>query len=318
MKIHNQRIQKTLFCLVKISQYCKLQQILNIAETRSLEIIINRCISSNNGELPRKMAHTQFLDEIIREYLLFRGFGNTLKAFDADLKGDKMKSFRADRIVDQIMHFINVHDLASLREFWGHLNMHLFSKLEHNFLQSVKKLENAVLKMYLVSAVTNNKPEKMIEFFMKMTPELKNQTLPYTKNPDENKTFALYFTKQWQDTLLLSLTNFFATVIQHMPMPTLMNYTEDAQKITKLQERNESLKKRLVLLLDRDPKDDLKPCEVDPPRQLMDDFFCIAPETVGETQARGFRNLIRNMSASPILGKKDNSGTKKKSGAGKS
>lgn len=40
----------------------------------------------------------------------------------------------------------------------------------------VKKLENAVLKMYLINAVVNNKPEKITEFFAKMTPELQNQS----------------------------------------------------------------------------------------------------------------------------------------------
>ena len=42
------------------------------------------------------MAH-QYLDDLIKEYLLFRGFTNSLRAFDADIKGEKEKSFRADR-----------------------------------------------------------------------------------------------------------------------------------------------------------------------------------------------------------------------------
>ena len=34
------------------------------------------------------------LDEIIKEYLLFRGFTSSLKSFETDLKGDKDKSFK--------------------------------------------------------------------------------------------------------------------------------------------------------------------------------------------------------------------------------
>lgn len=100
-------------------------------------------------------------------------------------------------------------------------------------------MENGVLKMYLINAVVNNKPEKLTEFFLKMTPELQNQAewkdwfsewavfhsllgvllifvtvLPYIKNPEENPTFSLHFTKQWQDTLLVSLHNFFASIFQ--------------------------------------------------------------------------------------------------------
>lgn len=79
------------------------------------------------------MAHAQFMDENIREYLLFRGFGTTVKAFDAELKSDKEKSFRVDKIIDQIMQFVSNYDLTSLRELWGHLDTHMFSKLESNF-----------------------------------------------------------------------------------------------------------------------------------------------------------------------------------------
>jgi hypothetical protein len=40
------------------------------------------------------MSHIQYVDELIREYLLYRGFSGTLKAFDSELKVDKDKSFR--------------------------------------------------------------------------------------------------------------------------------------------------------------------------------------------------------------------------------
>lgn len=79
------------------------------------------------------MAHIQYVDTLIREYLLFRGFGNTLKTFESELKTDKDKGFRVDKIIDQITHSINSHDLQSLRDIWNHLDGHLFSKLEHSF-----------------------------------------------------------------------------------------------------------------------------------------------------------------------------------------
>jgi hypothetical protein len=34
------------------------------------------------------------------------------------------------------------------------------------------------------------------------------------KNPEENSVFQVHFTRQWQDTLLVSLHNFLATIIQ--------------------------------------------------------------------------------------------------------
>jgi len=40
------------------------------------------------------MPHMQHIDELIREYFLFRGFTNALKWFDFDVKLDKDKGFR--------------------------------------------------------------------------------------------------------------------------------------------------------------------------------------------------------------------------------
>lgn len=79
------------------------------------------------------MAHVQHMDDLIKEYLLFRGFTATVKVFEADLKVDKEKGFRVDKIIDQILHIINIYDLNSLRELWSHLDVHMFSKLENHF-----------------------------------------------------------------------------------------------------------------------------------------------------------------------------------------
>ena len=39
-------------------------------------------------------ADVPMLDDVIKEYLIFRGFSGTLKSFESDLKADKDKSFR--------------------------------------------------------------------------------------------------------------------------------------------------------------------------------------------------------------------------------
>ena len=122
------------------------------------------------------MSHIQFADELIREYLMFRGFGGALKAFDADLKLDKDKGFRVDKIVDQLFQHVYNYDLISLKETWNHLDSRLFVRLEQHFASAVKKLENAVLKFYLVNASENGKHDKITDFFAKLTAELVNQS----------------------------------------------------------------------------------------------------------------------------------------------
>nr|CAD7405096.1 unnamed protein product [Timema cristinae] len=245
-----------------------------------------RASSPFNSKCREKMSQIQYIDELIREYLLYRGFGGTLKVFDSELKVDKDKGFRVDKILDQLMQYIFSYDLVSLKELWTHLDHKMFSKLEHHFAPAVRKMENAVLKLYLVNAVTNNKPDKVVDFFNKYTVELQGQPewkewfmLPFVKNPEENPSFAVHFTRQWQDTLCVSLHNFLATIFQCMPQPTLTSFEEDALRMKRLQEENEALKQRFVALMENSrsvPVSDIIAPEVPPPAQLMDDFYIIA------------------------------------------
>lgn len=269
------------------------------------------------------MAHLQYVDELVREYLLFRGFSTTLKTFDAELKADKDKGFRVDKLVDQLTQHIYSYDLVALRELWAHLDHKIFTRLEQEFTPAVRKLENAVLKLYVVNAVVNGKADKLNEFFSRLAPELQGQgewkdwfLIPFLKNPEESPTFAVHFTRQWQDTLLVSLHNFLATIFQVMPLPTLASLEQDAARVKRLQEENESLRHKLAALMELPNAStvlsalnnsgsqnagasgasigissgsapqglsvqDILPPEVPQPPDLMDDFYVIAPEGVG-------------------------------------
>lgn len=74
------------------------------------------------------------------------------------------------------MQYIYNYDLTSLRELWGHLDTRMFCRLESHFTPAIRKLENAVLKMYLVNAAVNGKQERIQEFFAKMAPELQGHS----------------------------------------------------------------------------------------------------------------------------------------------
>ena len=51
------------------------------------------------------MAAVGRTDEMIRDYLLFRGFTSTLKAFDTDLKNEREKGFRVRNTNDVFVEY---------------------------------------------------------------------------------------------------------------------------------------------------------------------------------------------------------------------
>lgn len=124
------------------------------------------------------------------------------------------------------------------------------------------------------------------------------------------------FSKQWQDTLLISLHNFLATIFQCMPQPTITRAETEASLIKKLQEENNILRNRLQSINNQqqsqssntsthqsrlstfhnqksvDSKrqirtasnpqslNDIIPFDIPPPTHIVDDFYIIAQETL--------------------------------------
>ncbi|KAJ7329967.1 hypothetical protein JRQ81_016141 [Phrynocephalus forsythii] len=200
-------------------------------------------------------AAAERTDELVREYLLFRGFTNTLKQLDAEIKADKEKGFRVDKIVDQLLQFVHSYDLTALRDYWTYLDRRLFSRLEDVYRPSVNKLKISLYRYYLVHAIQTNRNEKTQEFFLKQASELQNQAewkdwfaLPFISNPDTNPTFASYFSRQWADTFIVSLHNFLSVLFQCMPVPVILNFEAECQRSSLLQEENEILRQKLFAL----------------------------------------------------------------------
>ncbi|XP_028391041.1 WD repeat-containing protein 91-like [Dendronephthya gigantea] len=200
-------------------------------------------------------AAVQALDEIIREYLLFRGFANTLKIFEAELKNDRDKSFRVHKIVEQLTSFVQQYDLGGIREYWSYLKRRFFSRLDSVHLHNAYKLEKCLYRFYLVNAVQTSRPDKVTDFFEKMASELQNQAdwkewfvLPFLKNPEQNPSLEMYFSPLWQETFPLSLHNFLNAIFQSMPLPRLLKF--DAERIIseKLKRDNNHLHEKIVLL----------------------------------------------------------------------
>ncbi|XP_030404290.1 WD repeat-containing protein 91 isoform X2 [Gopherus evgoodei] len=200
-------------------------------------------------------AAAERMDELVREYLLFRGFTGALKQLDAEIKADREKGFRVDKIVEQLQQFIQSYDLSALRDYWNYLDRRLFSRLEDVYRPTVNKLKTSLFRYYLVYTVQTNRNDKAQEFFLKQASELQNQVewkdwfvLPFLPTPDSNPTFATYFSRQWADTFIVSLHNFLSVLFQCMPVPVILNFDAECQRSTLVQEENDILRQKLFAL----------------------------------------------------------------------
>ena len=104
------------------------------------------------------------MDDLVREYLLFRGFNSCLRSLELDLKADKDKSLRADKVIEQIFSLIYSFDLSGLLDYWLYLDTKFFSRLTMKLNQTAgtsvsltRKYELFLLRYYLIHAIQSGK-----------------------------------------------------------------------------------------------------------------------------------------------------------------
>uniref|UniRef100_A0A3B4V1F6 WD repeat-containing protein 91 n=1 Tax=Seriola dumerili TaxID=41447 RepID=A0A3B4V1F6_SERDU len=180
-------------------------------------------------------------DEHVKEYLIYRGFTSTLKHLDSEIKVDKEKGFRVDKIIDQLQQFIQSFDLFGLKEYWLYLDRRLFCRLEDVYRSTVNKLRTSLYRYYVINTI-----QRTQEFFQKQAMELQGQAewrdwfiLPFIPAPEQNPAFSPYFSRQWADTFLVSLHNFLSVLFQCMH---ILHFDAEVQKTTSLTEENEQLR----------------------------------------------------------------------------
>lgn len=63
------------------------------------------------------MSCMQQMDELVKEYLLFRGFSGTVRALETDLKSEKDKAFRVSTTAIRTSDVTNMRMLAKILKF---------------------------------------------------------------------------------------------------------------------------------------------------------------------------------------------------------
>lgn len=220
------------------------------------------------------LAAINSIDELVKEYLLFRGFTQTIRILDTERKNDKLKGYQADKIIEQMFFFINNYDVVSLVELWNFLDLTFFSKLDSDFSLTIRKLEISLKRYYLIYATNSGRLDKVREFFEMYATELAKDAewrgwfaLPYLKNPQGDPSFELFFSKVWVETFSLSLHNFLVTIVKSVPLPKLLSFDNERQvrkrlevQIDALKKENDNLKNQIVALEDyfirKNPRDE--------------------------------------------------------------
>lgn len=112
------------------------------------------------------MENMQYSEELVREFLVFRGFTNTLQAFEVELGTDIGKGFQVDKILDLIFSVyvpkFQAEKLVGLLRFFKKC---FSSSSETVLVSTLSKLEVSILRYYIAHAIQSGRRDKVVELF---------------------------------------------------------------------------------------------------------------------------------------------------------
>ena len=71
--------------------------------------------------------------------------------------------------MEYLLQCISRSDFGALQQFWIYMNKRFFSRLSHDSLVTVHRLETGVLRMFLVHASRQARHDVVKDFFEKMS-----------------------------------------------------------------------------------------------------------------------------------------------------
>ncbi|XBJ16439.1 hypothetical protein VPH35_008073 [Triticum aestivum] len=200
------------------------------------------------------MENVQYAEELVREFLVFRGFTNTLQAYEAELSTEIGRNFEVDKILDLVFSvYIPKYQLDRLLSIFSFLKQCFTSPADTVLYTALLKLEQSVLRYYVVNALKSGRQEKVVEFFSASGSYLMQKredwiawfAIPYIKNPSLDPQFRMYFSKEWSDTLVLSFRNFLSGIFNGTRIPALLKISTEKNMIKCLKSDIKQLNNKL-------------------------------------------------------------------------
>ena len=207
------------------------------------------------------MDQMSYLDDLIKEYLLFRGYIKTYTAFTSEKQHDKTDHPDPDAIAELLLNHIRQLELNELTDLWSTLTSRFFTHLPAHFAPTIKTIETSLRRAYLIKAIRTGDKSKIHAFFDRFSADMTAPggeweqwfILPYLKDPASHPLFASYFHKRFFHTLALSVRNFLVSAFAQLPLPKLMAFNVERGErkamtadIKALKADNERLKREVV------------------------------------------------------------------------
>nr|XP_023924939.1 WD repeat-containing protein 91 homolog [Quercus suber] len=203
------------------------------------------------------MENIQYAEELVREFLVFRGFTNTLQTFESELGTDIGKGFQVDKILDLIFSvYVPKFQAEKLIGLLSFFKKCFSSASETVLIATLSKLEVSILRYYIAHAIQSGRRDKVVDLFEMNGNEFLQRgkdwtawfAIPYIKNPNLDPEFRIYFSKEWYEALRLSVRNFFSEIFNGTRLPALLKISAEKNTANRLRKDIKQLNIKLSQL----------------------------------------------------------------------
>uniref|UniRef100_K3Z795 Uncharacterized protein n=1 Tax=Setaria italica TaxID=4555 RepID=K3Z795_SETIT len=112
------------------------------------------------------MENVRYAEELVREFLVFRGFTSTLQAYESELSTEIGRNFQVDKILDLVFsEYIAKYQLDRLVGLFTFFKQCFTSPVDTELFSTLVKLELSVLRYYVINALKSGRQDKVVEFF---------------------------------------------------------------------------------------------------------------------------------------------------------
>ncbi|KAF5188857.1 Wd repeat-containing protein, partial [Thalictrum thalictroides] len=112
-----------------------------------------------------QMENMLYAEELVKEFLIFRGFTNTLQVYQTELSTDIGKGFDVDKILDLVfLVYVPKFQAEKLVALLSFFKQYVSTITETVLLSTLSKLETSILRYYIVQAIQSGRKDKVVEF----------------------------------------------------------------------------------------------------------------------------------------------------------
>lgn len=203
------------------------------------------------------MENMQYAEELVREFIIFRGFTNTLQVFERELSTDIGRSFQVDKIMELVFSvYVPKYQSNKLISLLTFFKQCFSSSSDIVLVSMLSKLELSILRYYIVHALQTGRPDKVVEFFSVNGNYLLQRreewlpwfAVPYINNLSLDPHFCAYFSKDWFDALQLSFHNFLSEIFNGTRIPALLKISTEKNAVKRLKTDIKQLNQKLSQL----------------------------------------------------------------------